>query len=82
MEDKTNIGREAQPRETLDIVLACRLKSATAIRVITDIMETSDNEKFRLQAALAVLDRGWGKPMQPVANNNSGEIVFKWQPLD
>jgi hypothetical protein len=38
----------------------------------------SDNERVRLGAIQACLDRGWGKPAQTVEANLQGDITIKW----
>ncbi len=39
----------------------------------------SDDERVRLGAIQAALDRGWGRPAQMVDANVQGEIMVRWQ---
>ncbi len=39
----------------------------------------SDDERVRLGAIQAALDRGWGRPAQMVDANVQGEITVRWQ---
>lgn len=69
-------------REDIDLAFACRIRSREALEVIIRIMEDSKIEKNRLEAAKIIIERGYGKPIQPNTNQNSGEIIFKWKPSD
>lgn len=43
----------------------CRIQTADAVRVLSEIMLGVANEpKDRIAAALSLLDRGWGKPTE------------------
>ncbi len=45
----------------------------TAINVLVGIMNQSEAPPAaRVQAASAILDRGWGKPAQPLAGDEDG----------
>ena len=35
-----------------------------AVKALADIMRTSESDQARVAAATAILDRGWGRPMQ------------------
>ena len=41
-----------------------------AIQVLQGIMDNGSNETARISAAQALLDRGWGKPTQPIAGDD------------
>lgn len=52
----------------------------TAIRVLVGIMCSEDaTPAARVSAANAILDRGWGKATQPVANSDDGafELIHR-----
>lgn len=52
----------------------------TAIRVLVGIMCSEDaTPAARVSAANAILDRGWGKATQPVANSDEGafELIHR-----
>ena len=45
----------------------CRAHTADAIKTLVDIMGQAVNEpKDRIAAAVALLDRGWGKPKEAI----------------
>lgn len=58
------------PRMTPDgksLTELCRIHTADAITTLHDIMQATANEpKDRITAALALLDRGWGKPKEAI----------------
>ncbi len=39
----------------------------------------SDDERVRLGAIQAALDRGWGRPSQAVEGTLDGEITISWE---
>ncbi len=39
----------------------------------------SDDERVRLGAIQAALDRGWGRPSQAVEGTLAGEITISWE---
>lgn len=48
-----------------------RAHTETAINVLAGIMNQPDSPPAaRVQAASAILDRGWGKPTQPIAGDD------------
>ena len=56
-----NAGR---PRNDAKALAAAR--TVEAVETLSDPMRSAKNENVRLSAAMALLDRGHGKPMQPV----------------
>ncbi len=50
-------------------------KLVTALLALTK----SDDERVRLGAIQAALDRGWGRPAQMVDAKVQGEITVRWQ---
>ena len=72
-----------RPRVLADVQNAAREHSADAIKTLSDIM---DNPKApaaaRISAACALLDRGYGKPLQTVdANNTNVNYVVSDHPM-
>ncbi|WP_249119031.1 MULTISPECIES: hypothetical protein [unclassified Bradyrhizobium] len=56
-----------------DIRSLARSHTKTAINVLVKIMQSKDaTPAARVSAANAVLDRGWGKAMQPSESGNDG----------
>jgi hypothetical protein len=60
-----------RPKIIEEIKTLAREYTETAIDTLVHIAENGKQESARVAAASALLDRGWGKPMQPV----SGEHV-------
>lgn len=54
-------GRPPQTQEEKDLRHSCKNKTSEALTVIVNIMNSGEQEKNRLQAAIYVLERGWGK---------------------
>jgi hypothetical protein len=50
------------------------MKSVEAMAVIEQIMMGGDNERNRLSAAQAIIERGHGKPVQPTDVKLAGEL--------
>jgi hypothetical protein len=60
-------GRPKRTAEVLDLILACKAKTPEALAIIADLMAKGDN-RIRLAAALAIIERGYGKPTQPTTH--------------
>ena len=71
-------GRPKRTAEELDLIQACKDKTPRALDVMVHIMESGENERNKLTAALAIIERGYGKPVQPVDADVSGLMTFKW----
>ncbi len=60
-----------------------RAHTESAINCLAGIMNKSDApESARVSAANSLLDRGWGKAMQPVGGDEDGgpvQLVVTWQ---
>lgn len=61
-----------------------RAHTETAVNVLAGIMNDKEaGAPARVSAATSLLDRGWGKPAQPVRGEdeegNSGPLVITWQ---
>lgn len=65
-------GKSGNPggrhKDTAQIKKLARTHSVAAIQRLADWM-ASDNPKASVQAAQALLDRGYGKPTQPLAGD-------------
>ena len=48
----------------MDLRSLARGYTRTAIKTLGGISETGESEAARVAAAIALLDRGWGKPQQ------------------
>lgn len=52
------------PKGWADVQALARRMSSPAIKTLVDLMRHGKLEQTRLSAAVALLDRGWGKPLQ------------------
>jgi hypothetical protein len=53
------------------------LHTEQAVRILAGLMENGTNESTRVNAAEALLDRGWGRPKQVVASDPDGPLVIE-----
>lgn len=67
-------GRPKLTEEQLDLIAACKAKTPAALDVIANLMINGERETTRLSAALAIIERGHGKPEQPVKADVNGQI--------
>ena len=58
-------GRPPRTPEELDLIAACKDKTPAALAVIESIMMEGQSDKARLSAALAIVERAYGKAVQP-----------------
>ena len=76
---KTGGRRKGTPnRATTEIKAAFRLHGDELVDALLALTK-SDDERVRLGAIQAALDRGWGRPAQMVDANVQGEITVRWQ---
>lgn len=67
-----------RPKAALDVQELARAHTPDAIRALVDAL---NSPRERVSAAVALLDRGWGKPTQRIAGEADGPplaIDFKW----
>lgn len=67
-------GRPKRTAEELDLIAACKDRSPAALAVIESIMLAGENERNKLSAAMAIIERGYGKPKEVVEANVNGRI--------
>lgn len=58
-------GRPKRTAEELDLIAACKDRTPAALAVIESIMMEGQSDKARLSAAIAIIERGYGKAVQP-----------------
>ena len=58
-------GRPKLTPEEMDLIAACKAKTPEALAVIEKLMTESQSDKVKLSAALSIIERAWGKPIQP-----------------
>ena len=61
-------------RAPTDIRSLARSHSNLAIKVLAGIAKDGTNDGARVAAAVALLDRGWGKPAQMHSGEDGGDI--------
>lgn len=66
-------GRPKKTAEQFELESACRAKTPEALDVMVDLMTTSRQDSVRLQAALSIIERAHGKPLQR-SEVRSGEL--------
>lgn len=67
-------GRPKRTAEELDLIAACKDRTPAALAVIESIMMEGENERNKLSAAMAIIERGYGKPKETVEANVTGRI--------
>lgn len=67
-------GGKKPTAETLDLVAACKARTPAALAVIEKIMLEGENERNRLAAATAIIDRAYGRPTQTIAGDASAPL--------
>lgn len=70
-------GRPVKTAQELDLIAACKAKTPEALGVITDIMTNGEKEQTRLAAALSIIERAYGKPVQPQDVNLTGALIHR-----
>ena len=58
----------------LDLKSRARAYTEVSIRTLAGVAENGTQEAARVSAAIALLDRGWGKPNQPTENKIEGKV--------
>jgi hypothetical protein len=65
-----------RPKEAFHVRALARVHTEEAITTLVTIMRSSKQDRARVQAAQALLDRGWGKPIQEMRHEGPvGEPV-------
>jgi hypothetical protein len=67
-------GRPKRTEEELDLIAACKGRTPAALAVIESIMMEGENERNKLSAAMAIIERGYGKPKEVVEAKVTGRI--------
>lgn len=66
-----------RPKAALDVQELARAHTPDAINALVAALA---NPRERVSAAVALLDRGWGKPTQPLAGDRNAPLAidFRW----
>jgi hypothetical protein len=65
---------KAKRKTPLDLKSLARGYTEAAVRTLGGVAEAGESEAARVSAAIALLDRGWGKPNQPHDAKVDGEL--------
>lgn len=73
-------GRPKKTAEERTLEQMCRDKTPDALAVLIGIMEGGENERNRMAAAMAVIERAHGKPVQPttLSGPDGGKVDMNW----
>lgn len=63
-------GRPKKTEEERTLEQMCRDKTPDALGVLIQIMEAGEQERNRMTAAMAIIERGYGKAVQPTTIGN------------
>ncbi len=63
-----------RPRRPAQLVDALRAVEPEAVRTLARLMRSAKSESVRLAAASAILDRLYGRPTQPLADESAGPL--------
>lgn len=69
-------GRAKKTPQELDLIAACKAKTPDALNVIVQLMQTADKDSVRLAAAQSIIERAYGKPVQPADVSVSGGLMI------
>jgi hypothetical protein len=65
-------GRKAELGQAAELKLLCRAHTVEAVNALVAALA---DDKTRVAAAVALLDRGWGKPTQEITGADGGPLV-------
>lgn len=65
-------GRPALP--TMSLREMARQYTPQAIKALVDVCTSGESEAARVSAANALLDRGWGRPLQQVGDGDGNAL--------
>ena len=68
------VDRSQKKRLTLELKSLARDQTHLALNVLIGVATNGESEAAKVTAALGILDRGWGRPSQPVDAKHEGEI--------
>jgi hypothetical protein len=63
-------GRKPKTPEERTLEAMCRDRTQDALDVLIKIMESGENERNKITAAMAIIERGHGKAVQPTTIGN------------
>ncbi len=74
---------DEQKQIKFDLVHSCRLLAPEALEVLKDLMDNAKQDSVKLAAAQAIMERAYGKAVQPTDNTHrDGDSSEFLSPLD
>lgn len=64
-----------RPKEDPEVKEMARAHTKEAIQALLEVCKQKADRSARVRAAVALLDRGWGKPVQPIDTTPDGEMA-------
>jgi hypothetical protein len=73
-------GRKPKTPEERTLEAMCRDRTQDALAVLLEIMTNGEQERNRITAAMAVIERGHGKAVQPttLSGPEGGPVDMNW----
>jgi hypothetical protein len=66
-----------RPKDVGEVRALARKYTLLAVNTLVRLAKSADKDAVRATAAAALLDRGWGRPVQPVSGENGGPIMIQ-----
>jgi hypothetical protein len=71
-------GRPKKTKEELDLIAACKERAPAALAVIEHLMMEAEKDDVKLKAALAIIERAYGKPVVSIeGTGEDGKLVIE-----
>ncbi|MDI9409842.1 MAG: hypothetical protein QM523_11455 [Candidatus Pacebacteria bacterium] len=80
-EPRARKARSATPKVKEEVKKLARNHTELALDTLAEVAMAGSDEKMRLAAAEAILDRGWGKPSPARAAREEGDEPTGQQPI-
>lgn len=73
-------GRKPKTDEERTLEAMCRDRTQDALQVLIEIMSNGEQERNRITAAMAIIERGHGKAVQPttLSGPEGGPVDMNW----
>lgn len=66
-----------RPKAPVDIAALARVHGPQCVAVVVDLLASTD-ERIRLAAATVLIERGFGKPVQPIAGDPDNPLTVRY----
>ncbi len=68
---------KGRPKAPVDIAALARVHGPQCVAVVVELLASSD-ERIRLAAATVLIERGFGKPVQPIAGDPDNPLTLRY----